>query len=109
MEQSKPATSIGWQNGSNAIRANIIDIKNHNSKTYIQDCFSLAFKIIKKGLSSKLINGPINKTKTLNKKYLGLTTFGGLKIRGKLVKSITVDSIPILDLPPSIINFTFFH
>ena len=32
----------------------------------------------------------------------------GLKIRGELVKSITVDSIPILDLPPSIINFTFF-
>ena len=34
----------------------IIDINSHNSKTYIQDCFSLAFKIIKQGLSNKLIN-----------------------------------------------------
>ena len=50
----------------------IIDINSHNSKTYIQDCFSLAFKIIKQGLSNKLINGPINKTKTLRKKHLGI-------------------------------------
>ena len=53
----------------------IIDIKNYNSKTYIQECFLLAFKIIKKGLSNKLINGPINKTKTLKKKYLGVTEY----------------------------------
>ena len=53
----------------------IIDINNPNSKTYIQDCFSLAFKIIKKGLSNKLINGPINKTKTLKKKHLGVTEY----------------------------------
>ena len=37
-----------------------------------------------------------------------LSIIPGLKIWGKLVKSITVDSIPILDLPPSITNFTFF-
>ena len=53
----------------------IIDIKNYNSKNYIQECFLLAFKIIKKGLSNKLINGPINKTKTLKKKYLGVTEY----------------------------------
>ena len=46
----------------------VIDINNYNSRTYIQDCFSLAFEIIKKGLSNKLLNGPINKSKTLKKK-----------------------------------------
>ena len=56
-------------------RLYIINIKNHDSKNYIQECFSLAFKIIKKGLSSKLINGPINKTKTLKKKHLGVTEY----------------------------------
>ncbi|WP_440923990.1 4-hydroxythreonine-4-phosphate dehydrogenase PdxA [Candidatus Pelagibacter sp.] len=56
-------------------RLYIIDINSHNSKTYIQDCFSLAFKIIKQGLSNKLINGPINKTKTLRKKHLGMTEY----------------------------------
>jgi len=59
----------------NKKRLYIIDINNHNSKTYIQECFSLAFKIIKQGLSHKLINGPINKSKTLKKKYLGMTEY----------------------------------
>ena len=53
----------------------VIDINNYNSKNYIQDCFSLAFKIIKKGLSNKLLNGPINKSKTLKKKHLGMTEY----------------------------------
>jgi len=53
----------------------IIDINNHNSKNYVQECFSLAFKIIKQGSSNKLINGPINKSKTLKNKYLGMTEY----------------------------------
>ena len=56
-------------------RLYIIDINNYNSKNYIHDCFSLAFKIIKKGLSNKLLNGPINKSKTLKKKHLGMTEY----------------------------------
>ena len=59
----------------NEKRLYVIDINNHNSKTYIQDCFSLAFKIIKQGLSNKLLNGPINKSKTLKKKHLGMTEY----------------------------------
>ena len=59
----------------NKKRLYVIDINNHNSKTYIQRCFSLAFKIIKQGLSNKLINGPINKSKTLKKKHLGMTEY----------------------------------
>tara|TARA_Y100000591_G_scaffold330956_1_gene363426 strand:- start:1470 stop:2402 length:933 start_codon:yes stop_codon:yes gene_type:complete len=53
----------------------LIDIGNENSNNYVQKCFQLAFKIIKKGLTNKLINGPINKSKTLKKKYLGVTEY----------------------------------
>ena len=59
----------------NKKRLYVIDIDNHNSKNYIQDCFTLAFKIIKQGLSNKLLNGPINKSKTLKKKYPGMTEY----------------------------------
>ena len=45
-------------------RIYLIDIKYQNSLNYTQNCFNIAFKLIKNGLSYKLINGPINKTKT---------------------------------------------
>ena len=57
---------------------NLIDIPNkdnNNSKKYIKKCFDLAFKILKKGFSNKLINGPINKTSFLDKKFLGITEY----------------------------------
>ena len=41
----------------------------------MHNCFKVAFKLIKDGLTQKMINGPINKSKTLNKKYLGVTEF----------------------------------
>ena len=56
-------------------RIYLIDIKYQNSLNYTQNCFNIAFKLIKNGLSYKLINGPINKTKTLKKKYLGVTEY----------------------------------
>ena len=46
-----------------------------NSQHYIQECFDLAFKIIRSGVSNKLINGPISKDKFLNKKFLGMTEY----------------------------------
>ncbi len=52
-----------------------INIKNSSSKDYIHDCFKVAFQIIKKGLTNKLINGPINKSKTLRRKYPGMTEY----------------------------------
>ena len=42
---------------------------------YIKTSFDLAFKLIKDGISKKLINGPIDKKKFLNKKYLGITEY----------------------------------
>ena len=56
-------------------RIYLIDIEYRNSLNYNQNCFSVAFKLIKNGLSYKLINGPINKSKTLKKKYLGVTEY----------------------------------
>jgi len=53
----------------------VIDVEYSKPSVYVHNCFETAFKLIKKGLSNKLINGPINKTKTLNKKYLGVTEF----------------------------------
>ena len=53
----------------------IIDVKDKNSNIYVHNCFKVAFKLIKEGLTKKMINGPINKSKTLNKKYLGVTEF----------------------------------
>ena len=53
----------------------LIDTNHKNSNTYVHNCFKIAFKLIKKGLANKMINGPINKAKTLNKKYLGMTEY----------------------------------
>ena len=49
---------------------NIID-----SKRYIKNSFEIAFELIRKGVSCKFINGPINKKTFLSKKYLGITEF----------------------------------
>ena len=42
---------------------------------YIFRSFEVAFKIIKMGLTDKMINGPINKDTFLNKKFLGMTEY----------------------------------
>ena len=52
-----------------------IHVKDQNPNIYVHNCFKIAFKLIKEGLTKKIINGPINKTKTLNKKFLGVTEF----------------------------------
>jgi len=53
----------------------LLNMNNQKSKNYVQKCFQLAFKLIKSGISNKLLNGPINKSKTLKKKYLGVTEY----------------------------------
>ena len=49
-----------------------IDHKNNN---YLNKCFKVAFGVLKSGLTHKFINGPINKTQFLNKKFLGITEY----------------------------------
>ena len=43
-------------------------------KNYLKISFETAFRLIRNGLTNKLINGPINKT-FLNKKFLGITEY----------------------------------
>ena len=72
-------------NNLNNKSINLIDVKydqnytfkkiSKNSNQYIKNSFELAFKIIKSGISDRLINGPISKKSFLNKKYLGITEY----------------------------------
>ena len=55
------------------------------SKDYINRSFKLAFKLLKNKFSYKLINGPINKKKFLNKKYPGITEFIADKFNQKKI------------------------
>ena len=45
------------------------------SNNYIKQSFDLAFKIVNKGISNKLINGPISKKNFLKKRHLGITEY----------------------------------
>ena len=57
---------------------NLINIhydKSKKSKIYIEECFLEAFKLIKKKITYKFINGPISKKNFLEKKYLGVTEY----------------------------------
>ena len=45
------------------------------SNQYIEESFQVAFKFLKKGISQKIINGPISKKNFLNKKFLGITEY----------------------------------
>ena len=51
---------------------NKISTKSNN---YITDCFSVALKLLKHGVSDKLINGPVSKKTFLKNKYNGITEY----------------------------------
>ncbi len=48
---------------------------SNKSNQYIKKSFDLAFKILKRGITNKFINGPISKKKFLPKKYPGMTEY----------------------------------
>ena len=52
-------------------------------KEYLRKSFELAFSIIKSGITNKFINGPINKSKFFNHKYLGMTEYISKKFKTK--------------------------
>ncbi|MDA9725852.1 4-hydroxythreonine-4-phosphate dehydrogenase PdxA [Candidatus Pelagibacter sp.] len=72
---------------------NLIDVNFKTSKAfskisiksnkYIENCFDIAFYIIKKNNIKNLITGPISKKTFLNKKYLGLTEYISKKFKVK--------------------------
>ena len=72
---------------------NIIDVDYKKSKVnktqiilenkYLYKCFTIAFSLLKNKLTYKFLNGPINKKRFLNKKYLGITEFIAKKFKKK--------------------------
>ena len=50
---------------------------------FLKKFFEISFKILKMGLSYKFINGPINKSTFLDKKYLGITEYISKKFNRK--------------------------
>ena len=56
---------------------------SNKSNKYIQNCFDLAFQIIKEYKIKLVITGPISKKTFLNKKYLGLTEYISKKFNVK--------------------------
>ena len=72
-------------------KINIVNIEkskrytNHlnKEKDYIFRCFKAAFNILKKNITYKFLNGPINKKKFLNGKYIGITEFISKKFHQK--------------------------
>ncbi len=55
----------------------------NRSNNYINNCFEVALEVIKRGVSKKLINGPISKKSFLNKNYLGITEYLTKKLKSK--------------------------
>ena len=45
------------------------------SNQYIENCFDIAIKLLKKNISNKFINGPISKKTFLKKKFNGITEY----------------------------------
>ena len=54
-----------------------------NSNKYIEKCFDLSLKIIKKNKNYVLINGPVSKNTFLKKKFLGITEYIGHRTKSK--------------------------
>lgn len=57
--------------------------QNKYIKEYIKRSFHIAFKLITIGITKKIINGPINKKKFLDKKFLGVTEYIAKKFHVK--------------------------
>ncbi len=74
-------------------RVNIIDVEYNFKKTftdisvmsnrYIENCFNLSLKLIRKKNVHSLINGPISKKHFLKKKYPGITEYIADKTKSK--------------------------
>ena len=70
---------------NNSINIINVNLKKKESHKYIKNCFDIAFKILNSNVSNKLINGPINKSKFLDKKFLGITEYISEKFKIKKV------------------------
>ena len=82
-----------FKNKLNNKKLNIINIEYNSIKAfekisiksnkYLKECFNLAIKLIKLGLTNKFINGPISKKHFLTNKFLGITEYLAKKTNTK--------------------------
>ncbi len=76
-----------------------IKLKKNNVNQYINESFELAFKLINNKFSYKLINGPINKSSFLKKKFLGVTEYVSHKFKvsnpGMLIYNKKLSVVPL--------------
>ena len=82
-----------FKNKLNNKKLNIINIEYNSQKSfekistksnkYLKECFNLAIKLIKLGLTNKFINGPISKKHFLTNKFLGITEYLAKKTNAK--------------------------
>ena len=57
-----------------------VPLKNKNFiNEYLENCFDISLKILKKNKNISIINGPINKEKFIKNRYLGITEYLGSK------------------------------
>ena len=62
---------------------NVFEKISKKSNKFIEECFKVAFEILKSGKIYKFINGPISKKYFLSKKYLGMTEYISKKFYSK--------------------------
>ena len=53
----------------------IFDKISNKSNKYIEECFKIALKLLKKNIYAGLINGPISKKNFLRNRFLGITEY----------------------------------
>ncbi len=56
-------------------QTNAFEKITNKSNNYLKNSFNIAFNIIKRGISTKFINGPISKKSFLKNNYLGMTEY----------------------------------
>ena len=92
---------IDFKNNIKKIYPNIINLINidynqnkifenisKKSNAYIKKSFDIALKILNKGITNKLINGPISKKTFLNKNFCGITEYLAHKTNSKNIAMI---------------------
>ena len=96
-------------------KINLINVKLQNiniekvKNKYIERCFNIAFFMIKKNYTYKLINGPIEKKTFLKRKYLGVTEYISHKFNtnknGMLIYNEKLSVCPLTThLPLKLVN-----
>ena len=72
---------LKFQPQNKSINVINVDLIKGETQFHIRRSFEIAFKILKSRLTNKFINGPVNKSKFLKKKFLGITEYISKKFK----------------------------